>query len=172
VSPVRTSPNPDLAFRQEDWAPFLREMVIAAEAEWHQVAAGRAPRFANLWSAVKQIHRGSARPLPCGSAINYVSVGADGRYFTCHRTIDDERFALGTVEEGPDSSARLDFIRSRHVDLQQPCSTCWARYLCGGGCHAEVISAGRMGCDFIRGWLEHCILTYDDVLRRRPELLN
>src|SRR2546430_8832907 len=29
-----------------------------------------------------------------------------------------------------------------------------SRYLCGGGCHAEVLQAGRRGGDYIRGWLE------------------
>lgn len=172
VSPVRTGPNPDLALRTEDWPIFLAEMIAAAEAEWRRVAEGGEPRFANLWSAVKQIHRGSARPLPCGSAISYVSLSADGGYFTCHRTIDDRRFALGTVATGPDQAARQEFVRQRHVDRQEPCSSCWARYLCGGGCHAEVVDAGRMGCDFIRGWLEHCIRAYDDVQRHRPDLLT
>ncbi|HXY99523.1 MAG TPA: radical SAM protein [Stellaceae bacterium] len=172
VSPVRTGPDPSLVFQAQDWQPFLREMIAAAEAEWRRVAAGGERRFSNLWSAVTQIHRGSARPLPCGSAVSYLSLGADGTYYSCHRTIDDRRFALGTTREGPDRAGRLDFIRSRHVDRQEPCASCWARYLCGGGCHAEVVSAGRMGCDYIRGWLEYCIRIYDRVLRRRPELLS
>src|SRR2546426_1054474 len=52
-----------------------------------------------------------------------------------------------------------------------------ASYLCGGGCHAEVLSAGRSGCDYIRGWLEYCLEFYDRllqemVLRERPDLLG
>jgi uncharacterized protein len=172
VSPVRGAPNPDLVLRDADWSVFLREMIAAAAAEWRRFADGGEPRFANLWSAVKQIHRGSARPLPCGAAASYVSLSADGDYFTCHRTIDDARFALGTVRTGPDRAARRDFMQRRHVDRQEPCSSCWARYLCGGGCHAEVVATGRTGCDFIRGWLEHCIRAYDDVQRRRPDLLT
>jgi uncharacterized protein len=172
VSPVRTGPNPALVFRENDWAPFLKEMIAAAEMEWRDVCAGAGPRFANLWSAVTQIHRGSARPLPCGSAVSYVSVSAAGGFYTCHRTIDDARFGLGSVEDGLDVGARDAFVRTRLVERQEPCASCWARYLCGGGCHAEVIASGRMGCDFIRGWLEHCIRTYDDVSRRRPELLS
>lgn len=172
VSPLRTSPNPALVLRDEDWPRLLEQMILVAEEEWRRVLAGAGFRFSNLATALKQLHAGSAKPLPCGSAANYVSVSADGGYFTCHRTINDARYALGSTASGLSKPARETFLQSRHVDTQQPCQTCWARYLCGGGCHAEVLSAGRSGCDFIRGWLEYCLRFYDCVLLARPELLG
>jgi uncharacterized protein len=172
VSPLRTSPNPALVLRDDDWAELLEEMILAGEDEWQRVAAGGGFRFSNLAVALKQIHAGSAKPLPCGSAANYVSVGADGGYFTCHRTIDDARYALGSTAAGLSTEARESFLRSRHVDSQELCQTCWARYLCGGGCHAEVMNAGRSGCDFIRGWLEYCLRFYERVTCVDPELLE
>jgi uncharacterized protein len=136
------------------------------------VRDGAAPRFANLWIALKEIHRGSAKPLPCGAALSYLSLDAEGRYHTCHRTIGDARFALGSLATGLDDAAREAFLSARHVDQQEPCRSCWARYLCGGGCHAEVVSAGRTGCEYIRGWLEYCLARYDEVMRERPELIG
>jgi uncharacterized protein len=100
-----------------------------------------------------------------------VSVNAEGRYYTCHRTLDDPRFELGGPG-GPDFAARRRFLEGRRVDLQAPCRSCWARYLCGGGCHAEVVAAGRDGCDMIRGWLEHCLRLYNTVLDDFPDLLS
>jgi len=172
VSPLRTSADPALQLRLDDWPAFLAEMVRAADREWERVREqDDGWRFSNLAIALKEIHRGSCRPLPCGAALGYVSLGADGDYFTCHRTIDDPRFQLGSLAEGLDHAARARFLRERHVDRQEPCRSCWARYLCGGGCHAEVIAAGRGGCDYIRGWLEHCLTLYDVVLTERPDLL-
>jgi uncharacterized protein len=172
VSPLRTSPNPALVFTPDDWSIFLQEMIRAAEAEWEWVVAGGQFRFSNLAVALKEIHRGSCRPLPCGAAANYVSVNAEGNYFSCHRTIDDPRFALGTLATGLDATARERFLQSRLVDTQEPCRSCWARYLCGGGCHAEVIKSGRDSCDYIRGWLEYCLSYYDRLLSIRPDLFN
>ncbi len=172
VSPLRTSPDASLVLGHADWPRLLEEMIRAAEQEWQRVRAGAGFRFSNLAIAMKQLHAGSAKPLPCGSAANYVSVSARGEYFTCHRTIDDARFSLGTTEEGLSGARRESFLHARHVDRQEPCGTCWARYLCGGGCHAEVLSAGRSGCDYIRGWLEYCLRFYDKLLRERPELLG
>jgi uncharacterized protein len=170
VSPLRASPNANLAMQEQDWTGLLSEMIRAAEVEWSRVEAGQPIRFANLAIALKQIHRGAARSLPCGSASNYVSVNAEGEYFTCHRTIDDKRFSLG--DKQLDDAARARFLAARQVDLQEPCRTCWARYLCGGGCHAEVIQVGRSGCDYIRGWLEHCLRFYYRMLRSHPEFFG
>jgi len=172
VSPLRTSPDSSLVLRAEDWGGLLQEMIRAAEHEWQRVQQRAGLRFSNLAIALKQLHAGSAKPLPCGSAANYVSVSAQGGYFTCHRTIDDDQFSLGTTGTGLSQARRESFLGARHVDRQEPCRTCWARYLCGGGCHAEVVRSGRSGCDYIRGWLEYCLQFYDRVLREEPGLLG
>jgi uncharacterized protein len=170
VSPLRSSAEPELQLRDEDWAKFLAEMVRAGEAEWGRVRGGGAWRFSNLAIALKELHRGSCRPLPCGAANGYVSLSARGEYFTCHRAVDDARYRLGSLTEGLDSGARGRFLLARHVERQEPCRSCWARYLCGGGCHVEVIAAGRTGCDYIRGWLDYCLGLYDELLYERPDL--
>jgi uncharacterized protein len=172
VSPLRTGPARDLVLRDDDWPLLLDEMVRAAEGEWQRLEAGEGFRFSNLAIAMKQIHAGFAKPLPCGSAANYVSVSAEGGYFTCHRTIDDKAFSLGTTSGGLSTIQRESFLKARHVDRQEPCRSCWARYLCGGGCHAEVLAAGRDGCDYIRGWLEYSLRFYDRLSRERPDLLG
>jgi uncharacterized protein len=172
VSPLRTSPDAALALTEDDWPVYLSAVKTAAEKEWQRVQRGGDFLFSNLAIALKELHRGAWRTLPCGAANNYVSVSARGDYFSCHRTIDDPRFFLGSSEAGPSHDARQAFVRARRVDTQQPCRTCWARYLCGGGCHAEVVRSGRAGCDYIRGWLEYCISLYPQVLAARPDLIG
>jgi uncharacterized protein len=173
VSPARTGPAPELALSGGDWAAFLSEMKRAADDEIARVRVSGAPlRFGNLGVALKEIHRGACRPLPCGAGHGYVSLSADGRYYTCHRTVGDERFSVGDAASGPDLAARQRFLRAAAVDRQESCRTCWARYLCGGGCHAEVAAAGRAGCEYVRGWLDHCLRTYDMVAREMPHLLS
>jgi uncharacterized protein len=172
VSPLRTAPVEGLALVEGDWPVFFDEMMRAAEAEWEQLRRHNKLRFSNLANALKQLHAGYCKPLPCGSAASYVSVSARGEYFTCHRTVNDPRYALGDTNHGLSSDRREDFLRARHVDRQEPCRSCWARYLCGGGCHAEILSAGRSGCDYIRGWLEYCMHFYNRALRECPALFN
>ena len=172
VSPLRTGPDTEARFAPADWSPFLAEMVRAADAEVDRVSGGHAPRFTNLSTGLREIHRGSARPLPCGSARSYVAVGAEGDFWTCHRTVDNPAYRLGDLDEGLSAAARQAFLDRRQVDAQEPCRSCWARYLCGGGCHVEVDEVGREGCDYIRGWLEYCISLFAECQSRRPEVLR
>jgi uncharacterized protein len=83
--------------------------------------------------------------------------------------IDNPEFAMGTAQSGLDQEARLRLLRSRHVDGITPCKSCWARYLCGGGCYHEVNLRGRPGCDYIRGWLRFCLEAYVELSTLRPE---
>jgi uncharacterized protein len=172
VSPLRSSPIPHLALRDEDWPVLLAEMCRAGERERRRLMAGLPMRFSNLFTAISQIHRGHSLPLPCGAGANYLSANAEGDFYTCHRTIDDERFHLGDLSAGPSDDLRAEFLSARHVDRQEPCRSCWARYLCGGGCHAEVIASGRHGCDFIRGWLEYSLRFHHWVLDHAPQVLS
>jgi uncharacterized protein len=171
VSPARTGPDAGLRLSDDDWPKLLDQMIRAADVELTRVFAGGAPRFSNLWTALRAIHRGAARPLPCGSVSTYLSVDVDGAVSSCHRTIGAQVFRMGSVDDGFDAERRREFLNARTVDRQEPCRSCWARYLCGGGCHAEVAETGRSGCDYIRGWLDYSLRVYRDIAARRPELL-
>lgn len=173
VSPARTGPDPADVLAPGDWAGYLRGLVDAAEAEIARLRAAPPPRrwlFANLGTALTEIHRGTARPLPCGAAYGYLSVDVDGTWSTCHRTVGDPRFQVGSG--APSEAARRAFLEPRLVDRQEPCRSCWARYLCGGGCHAEVVTAGRDNCDMVRGWLEFCLGRYPTLRAELPELFT
>jgi uncharacterized protein len=171
VSPTRTGPDGALQLSDGDWPKLLDQMTRAADIELGRVFTGGVPRFSNLWTALRAIHRGAARPLPCGSVSTYLSVDVDGAFSSCHRTVGDQVFRMGSVENGFDAERRREFLTARAVDRQEPCRSCWARYLCGGGCHAEVVQTGRSGCDYIRGWLDYSLRAYRDIAARRPELL-
>jgi uncharacterized protein len=173
VSPLMTGPDASLRLAGNDWMLLLDSMKSAGRREWDRIKQTRAPlRFSNLATAWKQLYRGACDALPCRSAAGYVSLGADGIYYTCHRTVGKPLFALGDLDSGPSRQARWNFVSDRQVDRFQQCHSCWARYLCGGGCHAEVIEAGRPACDYVRGWLEFCIRLYPEVLSLRPDLLT
>lgn len=162
-APVLVSPNPRDAFATEDFERFLEQMIHCGARAKDALVRRRRFGFSNFETALQELHRGAHRPYPCGAAAGYASVSAEGGLFGCHRAIDDERFAIGSIEGGPDADRRRAFLSERHVLRQSPCKECWARFLCGGGCHQEVIARGRLGCDYIRGWLEFCLLAYAEL---------
>ena len=159
-SPMLASPNGAFGLRTSDVERLLAEMIACGRHFEEAALQGRRHAFANMSTALAEIHRGLHRPYPCGAGAGYLGVSATGELSACHRFVGDERGAMGDLESGPDDAARARWLESRHVDRQLPCSGCWARYLCGGGCHQEVINRGRPICDFIRGWLHYCLGTY------------
>jgi uncharacterized protein len=144
----------------------LRECGRRFEAA---VIAGERYPFMNAVNAMREIHAGTHRPYPCGAGAGYFGVSAEGGLYACHRFVNDEAGAMGNVWLGVDREGQSEWLETRHVHRQEPCSSCWARYLCGGGCHHEVISRGRPACDFIRGWLHYCLEAYTRLLAARPD---
>lgn len=169
VSPSLSARDPALQIADDGIADLLAQMIDCADAYEAHLLDGRSYPFANMLDAMRELHRGTHRPLPCGAGAGYLGVAADGAFNACHRFVGDPRARFGSVQDGLDVPARERWLSERHVHRQEPCASCWARYLCGGGCHHEVLNRGRVACDFIRGWLEHCLKVYVRLSAQRPE---
>jgi uncharacterized protein len=159
-SATLSSPTGRGELQREDLELMLAEMVDCGREFERRAAAGRRYPFANLVNALREIGRGTHRPYPCGAGAGYFGVSAEGSLSACHRFVGDAAGEMGSVHAGVDRSRQMRWLTDRHVHRQEPCSACWARYLCGGGCHHEVIHRGRPACDYIRGWLHYCLGAY------------
>lgn len=168
-SPMLSSPNGRGEMAPADLEVMLDQMTACGDEFVRRVVAGRRYPFTNLATALREIHRGTHRPYPCGAGAGYLGVSADGDLAACHRFVGDEDGAMGDLSGGVDDVKRARWLADRHVHRQEPCTGCWARYLCGGGCHHEVIKRGRPACEYIRGWLHHCLTAYSRVLAARPD---
>lgn len=171
-SPMLSSPTGADEMAGTDLTAMLEQMTVCAERFEERVENGIAYPFLNAVNALREIHRGTHRPYPCGAGAGYLGASADGELFACHRFVGDDERKMGDVLTGVDPARQLKWLDDRHVHRQQPCSGCWARYLCGGGCHHEVIGRGRPACDYIRGWLHHCLCMYARLREKRPEYLD
>jgi uncharacterized protein len=155
-----SAPNGNGEMQPDDLERMLGEMIDCGrefERRWH---AGERYPFANMLNAMQEIEKGTHRPYPCGAGAGYFGVSADGDLSPCHRFVGDSDTVMGSLSTGVDTKRQSKWLADRHVHRQQPCRDCWARYLCGGGCHHEVIRRGRPACDYIRGWLHYCLQAY------------
>jgi uncharacterized protein len=168
-SPMLHAPSGNDEMSRDDLREMLRQMVECGDEFERHTARGERYAFSNMATAVREIHKGTHRPYPCGAGGGYFGVSASGGLYACHRFVEDEKAFFGDVWQGIDPAAQSQWLQQRHVDSQSPCSACWARYLCGGGCHHEVIHRGRPACDYIRGWLDYCLKAYVRLLAAAPE---
>jgi uncharacterized protein len=139
---------------------MLEGLIACGLAFEQRVLQGVRYPFLNMVNVLRELHRGTHRPYPCGAGAGYFGVSADGDLAACHRFVGDADGAMGSLTSGVDRARQTAWLAGRHVHTQEPCKSCWARYLCGGGCHHEVIHRGRPACDYIRGWLHYCIGAY------------
>ena len=159
-SPMLASPTGGDEMSGDDLEVMLEGMIDCGREFERRVAKGERYAFSNMLSALREIRRGTHRPYPCGAGAGYLGVSADGDLWACHRFVGDADGAMGSLARGIDAPRRAAWLKERHVHRQEPCNSCWARYLCGGGCHHEVIRRGRPACDYIRGWLQYCLEAY------------
>lgn len=159
-SPMLSSPNGSGEMQANDLERMLDEMIDCGREFERRTLLGERYPFANMLNAMAEIGKGTHRPYPCGAGAGYFGVSADGDLAVCHRFVGDSDGAMGNLSTGVDAKRQSEWLAGRHVHRQSPCRDCWARYLCGGGCHHEVIRRGRPACDYIRGWLHYCLEAY------------
>lgn len=171
-SPMLSAPNGQHEMDGDALERMLAEMVYCGLRFEQAITSGERFPFLNMVNAMRELHSRARRPRPCGAASGYLGMGADGTYAACHRFVGDEAHSFGSLEKGLDAAAQHAWQTARLVDTQEPCRSCWARYLCGGGCHYEVIHKGRTACDFIRGWLHYCLQAYARLSGTTPEYFS
>ena len=157
---------------EADLGVLLEEMIACGREYERRVFARESYPFSNMTTALQEIHRGTHRPYPCGAGASYFGVSATGGLFACHRFVEDPAAAMGNLKQGVDRRRQRNWLAERMVDRQEPCRNCWARYLCGGGCHYEVIHRGRPACDYIRGWLDYALGAYIRLMALRPDMFS
>jgi uncharacterized protein len=168
-SPMLSSPTGRDELGHAELELMLEQMVDCGREFERRLISGQRYPFSNMVNAMREIHKGTHRPYPCGAGAGYLGVSASGELAACHRFVGDEEGALGDLRTGVDRERQARWLSERHVHRQEPCRSCWARYMCSGGCHHEVIQRGRPACDYIRGWLHYCLEAYSRLSVARPD---
>ncbi|MNV26209.1 Anaerobic sulfatase-maturating enzyme [compost metagenome] len=171
-SPLLRSSNGQGEMTPESLVVMLENMIACGLNFEKNVLAGNRYPFLNMVNALKEISKGTHRPYPCGAGAGYMGVSADEELFACHRFVNEEAGYMGDLNTGINTEKQNNWLSERHVHKQDPCSQCWARYLCSGGCHHEVIEKGRPACDYIRSWLTYTIQAHERLARLKPDWSN
>lgn len=181
VSPVATG-NEVFDLSDADLERLLAEMRILADDFVQWAKEGRQFPFSNIRTLVEQVAAGDPRPVPCGAGTKLVAADNKGDLYACHRLVGQEQFKVGTLEEGLNGDKRFQLLQSMHPRDRTPCQSCWARYMCGGGCHhiawlhsdkqAAPWTIGNSFCDFLRGWYRLGLYTYARILDEAPDALG
>ena len=97
----------------------------------------------------------------CGAGTEYAAAAPDGDIYPCHQFVGKKEFRMGSVlDQTSDESVSEKFRKVNSLNRKE-CSSCWARYFCGGGCFANAFSSSgsidgiyRFGCELLKKRLE------------------
>lgn len=122
----------------------------------------------------------------CGAGHEYFAITPEGDIYPCHQFVGREEYKLGTLETGVVKPDLVKKFRHTHVMTKTECSTCWARFFCSGGCHAnadlingDISKPYQYGCKLQKKRLE-CAIVLQAILAAeaqegkdmRPEITN
>ncbi len=134
LEPV-TGGEPDIALTREHLPQIaaqyekLADILLASEQEGRPV---------NFFHFNLDLNRGpclAKRTTGCGAGIEYLAVTPEGDVFPCHQFIGIPEFKMGNVRGSElDKTVREKF--AGNTLAHKECRNCWARFYCGGGCHA------------------------------------
>lgn len=167
MEPVVSAGAGDYGLRLEDVPELRRQYERLVEYYSGQNRCGHPFEFFHFNLGALSGQCQERRLLGCGAGHQYLAVTPAGELYPCHQFVGDASFALGDVWSGvtrPDVSERF-----RHTSvLDKPsCRSCWARYLCSGGCQAvsyrtsgDIAGVDDVACEVTRTRLEAALAAY------------
>ena len=113
----------------------------------------------------------------CGAGHEYFAVTPDGDLYPCHQFVGRDGFKVGNVFDGIEKQEICREFRQAHVLTKEECRSCWARFYCSGGCHANAHAYNgkihipyQMGCALQKKRLECAIYVQIGLRRQRKGL--
>ena len=109
----------------------------------------------------------------CGAGHEYFAVTPTGDLYPCHQFVGRDEFKVGSIFTGLDRQELCDEFRQAHVLTKEACQSCWARFYCSGGCHANAHAYNetihipyQLGCELQKKRLE-CAIAVQIGLQRQ-----
>jgi len=142
VEPVVAPAEFDYALTDEDLAPLCREYENLAR---HYLACRKEGKPYNFFHFNIDLDGGPCLPKRlsgCGSGHDYLAVSPEGDLYPCHQFVGEEEYKMGTVDTGIVKPEIAKTFQEANVLSKERCMSCWARFYCSGGCHANNIRYG------------------------------
>jgi uncharacterized protein len=74
----------------------------------------------------------------CGAGNEYFAVTPEGDLYPCHQFVGRSEYKVGTIRTGLERLELRKKFSKCNLISKESCRDCWARYFCGGGCHANA----------------------------------
>ena len=171
VEPVVLKDSP-LGFNEADLPRIFEEYDRLTEAYINRQREGRGFFFFHFNVDLSNGPCVAKRLSGCGAGHEYFAVDVNGDLYPCHQFVGRDKYKLGDVFNGViDAQNWTDYFRQSHVLNKPKCRTCWARFYCSGGCHAnadlfndDIRKPYEVGCEIQKKRLE-CAIYVQSIMQ-------
>jgi len=161
VEPVVTEAKYPYALTEED-LPIVKEQYdLLADQYLERKGTDKEFSFFHFNVDLSQGPCIVKRLSGCGAGSEYVAITPEGDIYPCHQFVGDEKFKLGNVREDNYNNHLAHDFKEAHVYNKEKCKTCWAKFYCSGGCHANAYNFNNdinipydLGCEMEKKRLE------------------
>ncbi|MDO5713198.1 MAG: thioether cross-link-forming SCIFF peptide maturase [Tissierellia bacterium] len=164
MEPVVTDEKEEYAIREEHLEKILKEYEDLSEKYIEMRKEDPEFQFFHFMIDLSQGPCLVKRSVGCGAGCEYVAITPEGDIYPCHQFVGEKDFILGNVHDGNLDQMKREPFRTSNVFSKEDCQSCWAKYYCSGGCHANAYYANqsiekpyRIGCEMERKRLEAAI---------------
>lgn len=173
VEPVVDDESNPFALREEDLPKIFEEYEnYAAELAERQLK-GEKLKFFHFMIDLNQGPCVIKRITGCSAGNEYISITPNGDIYPCHQFVGKEEFIMANLNDDkieiPEDMREM--FRNAHVYNKEECKTCWNKFYCSGGCHANAINFNgdirkpyELGCEMQRKRTECAIMIQAKLL--------
>jgi uncharacterized protein len=154
-----------------DALQLMREHEELAKIFVDRMLKGEKIAYTNFLEPMFRSYHAVKSSYRCGAARTLVGISPKGKMYPCHRFIDVHEMEMGDVENGLNGKLVDDFKKNR-VEFKKPCSECWARHFCGGGCafnnyftNANIEDPNNVHCKTFRHQVKLGLYLYSKIQR-------
>ncbi len=136
-------PENDYSIRQSDLPQVLKEYEQLTDLLWDYHQKGKNIHFFHYNLNLQKGPCLAKRTSGCGAGVEYLVVTPTGDVYPCHQFVGEDEFLMGNINDSKlNDKIKQKFVHNRLQD-KEDCLQCWARYFCGGGCHANAYYTNR-----------------------------
>ncbi|CCQ93575.1 Six-Cys-in-45 modification radical SAM protein [[Clostridium] ultunense Esp] len=164
MEPVVTEPDMDYALREEHLETILEEYEKFSKDYIEIKRQDKDFLFFHFMIDLKQGPCLAKRAVGCGAGSEYMAVTPQGDLYPCHQFVGDENFRIGDVFTGVKNGQLRQEFNKANVFNKEECRSCWARFYCSGGCHAnayntnkDIMKPYKTGCEMEKKRIECAI---------------
>jgi len=169
----------ELEIREQDLLELKEQYRRFAHIYIDCIRNGRPFSFFHFRHVLDQACRATRNLTQCGAGTGYLAVSSDGELYPCHRFVGKDEYLMGSVFDGIKRRDVQLLFNSAHVNNKKTCLRCWARYICGGGCHAyaiefngDIMKPYSVECELMKYRIELGAYMYTEIADKCKEFLR